>query len=424
MSNSYIYKRIFKDLSDFYEQDVYRDIGPALEKQSKKNKFLFGIVRLCAGRRTLDFFLMLLFAVFYRGYRLPEKGALVFQYGITENNKRAFKKLNDCFDDNLKEVISTNYRSASLRERCLVALSSIRELWRGALLLKDRSSKSPYIHMQLLMGGGACSFYRGSNSLSGVKVLCVANDHSPVPRVLMLLSQLEGIKVCYMQHAPVTEYFPALTSDLAILYDKHSLNVYKKKATKVGIKFNSTVALLPPFEERFKSPNLNSESQVLGVCLSRLPNLEELNRLLKRMVGLNNVNSIILRPHPASKSDISDLLRNEKVSEQKKFLDISNFLDEVDLVLVPNSGVAIECLHHGIPTFYTPGVDEVPDDYYGFVKKGVLPVLGDADLNLGSVREFFNEAWEEIFSEYDLTVEKSLEECRRSVYVEFLKLLA
>ncbi|HEY0594177.1 hypothetical protein, partial [Sphingopyxis sp.] len=134
------------------------------------------------------------------------------------------------------------------------------------------------------------------------------------------------------------------------------------------------------------------------------------------------VGAVLLRRHPACKASFSALLSDITVENDAAL--VSDFLDACDIVLVPNSGVTIECLHKGKPTFYVSGTDEIEDDYYGFVADAILPRFDQELLQRGSdIAAWFDADWEARFARYDATIEKPIEQLKRDAGKAFLHLV-
>lgn len=412
------------DLRRFYAQEVFTGIGAAIARKRFVVKAVFFIITI--GRRSFIFNYTLLFGIllFSRLFKYPKKDSFIFQYAATRNNVIALKKLNGCLPQNIIDGISLNFRSASVLDR-LVAGLSFRSVARAASALRRNHHVDPLVHLRCSIGAAACVLYARRPVPNSVRVLCVASDHSPVCRALISLFGSQGKKTCYVQHAPVTKHFPPLSTDLSVLYDEKSVDAYRLSAERAGVPFDARIVLMPPFIESFQRPAVKAGPVRVGVCLSRLPKMKELRRVLYDIAAVDNVASIVLRRHPACRLNISSLLSILKVSEQVSGDSLSQFSQCIDLALVPNSGVAIELLHAGVPTFYCKGVDDVPEDYYGFVSDGVLPVFdGRIFDGYSTTAHFFNEDWGARFSKYDVTVYRRVDECRSDVAVEFGRLLS
>lgn len=415
---------VVADLKEFHGQEVYKDIGKAVADRNGKARFVMRAVESGAHFLVVNFFLVLGVVIFFRFFRIPDREGDIFQYGPSRNNEVAFEKLNACLVGYKNVRIVTNGRPPVFGE-ILRALFSIKLVYFSAKVLSSRPHDNPFVHLQSAIGAAACVFFSANPLPASFRILCVANDHAPAPRALLKLCRAKGLKTLYVQHAPVTEYFPALCTDLSILYDEKSVEAYRKASVSKGEPFTSEVVLMPPFSDSFLAPGGKEVNEVrVGVCLSKFPDLERLVNVLTVLCSSRTVASVVLRPHPACKLDLSTLLIDEKIIIQREGAGLDEFVQGLGLALVPTSGVAIELLHKGVPTFYTPKMDDVPYDYYGFVYDGVLPVFDiEKFTEKGVDIEFFDEAWKERFAGYDVTVNKSVQECRHEVAEAFTKLL-
>lgn len=407
----------------FYGQDVFRNVGSALADRKLKIKIAFKAIRVGKKYTLFNFLLLNAVILFYDVFRYPAKNKDVFQYGVTKNDLRAFDSFNKCLDADLRATVSVERRRPSLKEKSMVILA-FRDLWCAANMLAKKSHDDPLVQVRSVVAGAAFVFYSNQPLPSNLSVVCIACDHSPVAMALLLLSRAAGQKTCYVQHAPVTEYFPPLATDLAVLFDDKSVDSYNRAAKRNGVRTETSVVLMPPFKELFQRPFVEHPPYNIGICLDRLPDLENLKHLLGTLADSSNARSIFLRPHPACGLDLSCLLVDEKVAIQQREGTLADFVEYIDLALISNSGTSIELLHEGIPTFYTPGTDDLPYDYYCFVTDGILPVL---DLEKIFEPEYintqFNKGWEERFSWYDVTVYHSIEDCSANVAEAFKNLL-
>lgn len=411
-------------IQSFHGQDVYSNIGMAVAERNGKAKLVMRIVNIGAVSFFVNFLLIVAIILFLRYFRLPGREGHVFQYGVSYNNKIAFEKLNACLIDLENITIVTNGRPPIWKEK-LKAATSFKLLFLSAKILSDRPHHDPFVHIQSAIAVAAFVFFAANPFPASFRVLCVANDHAPIPLALTKLCSKSGLKILYIQHAPVSEYFPALGADLSILYDDKSLEAYRKASKREGKAFHSEIVLMPPFSESFLLPESRGENAIyVGMCLSKFPNLNGLIDFLTALCSCSHVVSVALRPHPACSIDLSSIIVDEKILLQKKELDIGAFTKGLSLALVPTSGVAIELLHKGVPTFFVQGMDDVPYDYYGFISDGVLPVFDvDSFAEEGVDTSFFNEDWTERFSRYDATVKKSIQDYRSEVAEAFARLL-
>lgn len=416
--------RFIKELHNFHGQSVYSGLGLGISKKKLLFKYVFFSVNLLSRSRFFNLLFLALVLFGYRIFRYPLQGYKIFQYGVSANNEAAFKRLNKCLDIKGVGNIAKNQVKFSFLMRLKLILY-FPSIWQAAVVLTERSHSVPLVHIQSVIGCASLLLYSCCRLPNSVKVVCVASDHSPVSQALLFLARIEGRRTCYIQHAPVSDYFPPLTQDLAILYDKASANAYDRAAKRHGIISKTRVILYSPFENSYCRPHLTSERYVVGICLSFLPNLKVVDGILDDLKLNNFVSEVILRPHPRCKLDLMKHFKYEKVSTQAKGQNSSDFFSSVDIVLVPNSGVSIEALHNGRPTFFTPGADDLPDDYYGFVAKGIIPIFNSDSLSKKDIlTSFFDDAWESRFSFYDESVYSSKSVSSNCVGDAFLELLS
>lgn len=404
-----VIENVFEGLLQFYGQEIYNNIGENFASRSIILKLAFRIIRLCRTFVFFNFIFLIILILFLRIYRYPDDKSKVFMYGTTNNNITALRKLQLCLPEEMRGSISENFRFASMQEK-VKAICSVTLLFSSAKLLAKEGHPDSLVHTKAAIGVSATILYFTCPLPDNVKVVCVASDHSPVARALIEIAKNEGRKTCYVQHAPVTEYFPPLNTNLSILYDEKSVNAYKLAAKKVGKSFDAKIELMPPFSDSFQQPTLGQGPYTIGICLSRFPQLNMLRGFLDDLSCSKHVKTICLRRHPACKLDLTVISSIAKVEVRDKGESLTDFSKAVDMALVPSSGVAVELLHSGVPTFYVKGMDELADDYYGFVREGILPKFDESiSFDSVSVSSFFGSAWIDRFSGYDVTVYKSVD---------------
>jgi hypothetical protein len=417
-------KEFLIELYRFHGQDVYAGLGPAIAKKKPYFGIILALVKIFCSVRVVNYFLLVGILLGYRIFRYPSEGNRVFEYGLSRNNEASFERLNRCLAEHGVHDVSINEKRLALWIRLKVVLG-FSSIWRAAGVLSENLHTRPLVHMQAIIGFASLLLYYRYPLPESVKVVCVASDHSPVSQALLFIARLEGRRTCYIQHAPITDYFPPLTHDLAILYDQASAEAYERAATRHGILGCSTVVLFSPFRDEFRRPWLDSERHVVGMCLSFLPNLTVIKEILRELSRSFYVSSILIRPHPRCQLDLSDILSIDRVGCQANGQSAFEFFDDVDIVLVPNSGVTIEALHSGRPTFFIPDADQLPNDYYGFVFGGIVPIFRiDALASPDRLMSFFDDSWIKRFSYYDETVNSSQAAACSQVAVNFKILLS
>jgi hypothetical protein len=307
----------------------------------------------------------------------------------------------------------------------LRAAFALRQIWCISKELTIARHESPLAQVQATIGCAALQLLSRHETPDNLKVICIASDHSPISVALTIFAKNVSVGVCYLQHAPVTKYFPPLDYDLSILFDRASVRAYEASASLNKVAMSSNVILLPPFRDDFAGVRVPKKPYKVGICLSVVSNLGGLRELIGSISNHHDIEEVHLRPHPRCSLDLNPLLESKKAKLSSQSRDPRSFFCAMDLCLVPNSGVAIESLHYGCPTFYVEGIDKVPDDYYGFAAKGIVPRFKIRDLEFErSLIAPFGKDWNDKFREYDETVVASRALFRRQVIRRFLKLLS
>lgn len=414
---------LIEEVHAFYGQPIYAGLEAGIARKKRLFCMVFPVVRMVVRSRLANMVMLVTVLLGYRALRRPDPGAEVFQYGLSTNNIVSFGRLNECLQGGAQTNVSLNGRPASLTER-LAVVGYLPAVWLAACALRRKHHAQALPHVQAVIALAAHLFHTHLPLPESVRVVCVASDHSPVCMGLLSVAAREGCKTCYIQHAPVTEYFPPLNYDLSILYDKASAQAYGRAAKRRGTSFDANIVYLPPFPNEFEKTHAGEPPYKIGICLSFLPEIDALDRLTEQLLADASVKKVVFRRHPRCTLDLSRLTRHQAASEQPKGENVNAFFDQVDIVLVPSSGVAIEALHRGRPTFYTPGVDDLPTDYYNFVAEGILPEFGPAVLSgRRPLLAFFTSDWEKRFERYDETVHRSISAARDGVLKAFSRLL-
>jgi len=411
--------KLISSCSAFFDEPKYIEIRSAITSKRPYFGIAFALVSAAMRTRLGNFALIFAALAGYRAFRLPTAGTL-FQYGSSDNNQRAFRRINAlCGRPDWNDRIDGRAVGASHR---LSILRRVSRLWTAAGVLKQHRASDPFPHLQLAIAVAAWLIYEAED-WEGVRLVCVASDHSPICMALLHVARERGIRTCYLQHAPVSDYFPPLDYDLSVLFDRESEALYEHSASRRGVASRGQVAILPPFETECVPVSLPSGKLKVGICLSYLPDLAALDDLIDALRRHPAVAEVRLRRHPRCRLDITSLTTSSEVSEPERG-SVSDFLASCDLILAPNSGVAIEALHLGKPCLYTPGMDYMAYDYYGFVQSGVTPVFQTSMLDRpGELMAFFGPAWRDRFSAYDQTLMTPLAVSRREAAEAFLGLL-
>ena len=212
--------------------------------------------------------------------------------------------------------------------------------------------------------------------------LLISNDHVMWTSALAEAAQRSSIPVIYLQHAPVTSDFPALTYDFAFLNGKDALEKY----ARAGIASGTEVFLTgpPKFDRYSQSTNTNQSVQKIGICTNRLDSIEVVERVSRSLNARLPEPEICLRPHPADERSNKwrQLADKHGFAYSDAMVDHPfAFLKRVDAVVAGASGIHLEaCLMNVVPIFYDFG--GIGSDRYGFIDRGLaLKTTDPKELN-------------------------------------------
>ncbi len=202
-------------------------------------------------------------------------------------------------------------------------------------------------------------------------VLLLANDHIMWARTLSRAARDEGVKTVYLQHAAVTERFPALGFDVALLDGLDAAEKYARAGPS-----DTTVLLvgLPKIEGIPAASTTPGALRRLGICASTLDPLDGLRELCRALHEGCDGLAVHLRPHPGDKR--VDVLRHVAAESGCGFSDPrregpAEFLRRVDAVVAGESSILLEAaLLDVLPLQFQ--FSGVADDYYGFARHGLV----------------------------------------------------
>ncbi|WP_254277424.1 hypothetical protein [Halomonas sp. 3H] len=223
-----------------------------------------------------------------------------------------------------------------------------------------------------------------------------ANDHTDISVALSMVMKLQNVPRIYVQHAEVTKDFPALDFEISILRNKKSLDTY----AEIG-KIEGAVYIIPregkaaSFEEITYA--LPDKVKVV-IYLSSTFLKDKLEEVVHLCQSNTDVESVAIKKHPRSKE--SDFA----------FLNGSAYVHDVvpeygHIALVPNSSVVIDLLHVGVKVYQLFELDNIREDYYGFVKESLTPRVAISQLKAGFWKsDFYNDDWLDRFEAYDPSI--------------------
>lgn len=228
--------------------------------------------------------------------------------------------------------------------------------------------------------------------LSRPKIIVMTNDHNVSNRSLRLAAEVLGIKTLYMQHASVSNLFPPLEFDYALLDGQVSLDRYnecfdiaKEKPLRLLKNIRNCHVLLSG-QKKIIEQRKGCNKRALGVAVNKLDDFKYVEELLFKLIRFGKV--CFIRTHPSQSSKFIDKIKkickeNENVFfSDSNFESLTEFFSKINSLISGDSSIHIEAALTGMSTFYYEMSDDIyQSDYYGYVENGVSRYL-DYDFDL------------------------------------------
>ena len=216
-------------------------------------------------------------------------------------------------------------------------------------------------------------------------LVVMSNDHNVNNRSLRLAAEMLGIKTLYMQHASVSEIFPPLEFDYALLDGKLAHQVYLhcyeiQKGTNPRIEKNVANCQVVLTGQKKPVVQVKQDTQLdgvqIGLAVNQIDDFHCVQALLDHLAPMQL--KCIVRTHPFQNPVFLEQLQS--YMQDKAWLSWSNsreqpladYFANVNTLIAGNTSIHLEAALAGLPTFYYEMSDKVHrPDYYGYVKNGV-----------------------------------------------------
>ena len=212
------------------------------------------------------------------------------------------------------------------------------------------------------------------------RALVLSNDHIWECRVMMRAARDEGIPSVYLQHASITDEFPPLSMDMALLHGYDALNVYEK----VGPSQTQVFLLgMPKFDAFAGYRNTRSGVKTIGVCCNLFDPMERVVQLCQTVRSADPAYQLVLRPHPHDNKRRSEWLEIAR-QYQAEFSDALqenafSFLQNVDVLFSGNSNIHLEAALMDVYPIYFDYACDARLEKYSFLESGLCEYLSDLD---------------------------------------------
>lgn len=195
-----------------------------------------------------------------------------------------------------------------------------------------------------------------------------SNDHSGMSQIGFVAARDAGLKTIYIQHAAVSDLFPPLIVDYALLDGEDAKQKYLKAGpTDTKIYLIGTIK----YDSYLRSPLLHEQGELIGVCLgSAAHDIEENMRFCKILETRNK--PFCVRFHPNINVETRQIFIKEgwevSLPEEETALD---FIFRCHSIIAADSTILLEAIVlKRRPVYFTS--DGICRDYYGFLKQEVL----------------------------------------------------
>lgn len=198
------------------------------------------------------------------------------------------------------------------------------------------------------------------------RMVLVSNDHSMRPRVIVNVARELGISSAYVQHASVTDKFPALTVDFAFLDGRDALEKYLRAGPT-----HTTVFLTgsPMHDQLAQNSVPVRPRKTIGICVNLGDSVAEVRDLAWKLQAELPEFSIEIRTHPGDKREWGAAIRGVKILKASAE-PISEFFSRLAYLLAGDSNVHLEAAIFGLPSAYWGTVST--KDNYGFIAAGLV----------------------------------------------------
>ena len=202
-----------------------------------------------------------------------------------------------------------------------------------------------------------------------IKLLVLANDHSPVNQCIIENCIKHNIKTMYVQHASIDEEFPPVRFTYSFL---DGLDTYKKYASKKKVSGTAILSGSSRFDVLKKQLCV---SEYIGIAINELDDFSKIFDLCEFLID-NGITDVILRPHPRLELQKEDMERFNNLGilfSDAKVENSFSFIAKLKLLISNESSIHLDALLMNIPSIQYNFSKDSFKDVYSFVKKGVVP---------------------------------------------------
>ncbi|MBE2197597.1 MAG: hypothetical protein IAE79_03235 [Anaerolinea sp.] len=208
--------------------------------------------------------------------------------------------------------------------------------------------------------------------------IVLANDHVMWTRALMVAARDEQVVSIYVQHASVTERFPPLSFDYALLEGVDALEKYNAAGQSDTAVFLIGIA---NFDGYATAVNRNPRVSAVGICTNLFETFAQVEQLGAHLQTRLPTLSFTLRSHPGDPRIAQWRALAYRLGwtfSDARAENIFVFLRHVDALIAGDSNVHLEAvLLNVVPLYYDFTAKKM--DWYGFYRNGLVEYYNDPE---------------------------------------------
>lgn len=217
------------------------------------------------------------------------------------------------------------------------------------------------------------------------KVIIVSNDHNVSNRCLRLAAEFLEIKTVYMQHASVSDVFPPLEFDYALLDGFIAHETYKRcyqLQNEINPRVERNVKKCHVILSGQKKEVVDSNKDYhikdisLGLAVNQIDDFFSVKTVLKSVSEMEI--KCTIRTHPFQKSDfissLCEYIQDKPLLTWSDSRDqpLSDYFKQINALVAGNTSIHLEAALADLPTFYLEmSQNVIKPDYYGYVRNGI-----------------------------------------------------
>lgn len=226
------------------------------------------------------------------------------------------------------------------------------------------------------------------------KYVVISNDHNPSNRSLIAVAHYLRIQTVYMQHATVSNLFPALRFDYAFLDGESALKTYTEcESNSPGKQVGYPIPrIFLTGQMKQISSSCQGDGKAIGIALDS--DEKSITQIIKSVHLIMSLDvQVCIRWHPLQGAFEIDTLRSEFKFDSRVTLSDSRiesvnvFFNRCKILIAGNSSIHLEAAVFGLKTVYYEFSKSPHPDYYGFVKLGISRQIRDIEILLQYIRK-------------------------------------